>query len=81
MECSVSLFDILILFPPRKQNFFLGLTKPLWLVLLGSSQPLSWATRIKVAVGAARGFVFLHDGELQVIYRDVKASNILLDSV
>ncbi|ONK65239.1 uncharacterized protein A4U43_C07F35100 [Asparagus officinalis] len=45
-----------------------------------SSQPLSWAIRIKVAVGAARGFAFLHDRESQVIYRDVKASNILLDS-
>lgn len=45
-----------------------------------SSQPLSWATRMKVAVGAARGFTFLHDGESQVIFRDVKASNILLDS-
>lgn len=45
-----------------------------------SSQPLSWAVRIKIAVGAARGFAFLHDGESQVIYRDVKASNILLDS-
>ncbi|XP_020257330.1 probable serine/threonine-protein kinase PBL3 isoform X2 [Asparagus officinalis] len=45
-----------------------------------SSQPLSWAIRIKVAVGAARGFVFLHDRESQVIFRDVKASNILLDS-
>ncbi|XAR65167.1 Non-specific serine/threonine protein kinase [Bertholletia excelsa] len=41
-------------------------------------QPLPWATRIKVAIGAARGLTFLHD-EAQVIYRDFKASNILLD--
>ncbi|KAL5992166.1 hypothetical protein ACLOJK_013081 [Asimina triloba] len=45
----------------------------------GGPQPLAWATRIKVAVGAAKGLSFLHDSESQVIYRDVKASNILLD--
>ncbi|XP_051144416.1 probable serine/threonine-protein kinase PBL3 isoform X2 [Andrographis paniculata] len=42
-------------------------------------QPLNWATRIKVAVGAARGLAFLHEAEEQVIYRDFKTSNILLD--
>ncbi|KAK4763267.1 hypothetical protein SAY86_009035 [Trapa natans] len=43
-------------------------------------QPLSWATRVKIAVGAARGLCFLHDAKSQVIYRDFKASNILLDA-
>ncbi|CAA2986620.1 kinase 2B, chloroplastic-like [Olea europaea subsp. europaea] len=42
-------------------------------------QPLNWATRIKVAVGAARGLSFLHKAEHHIIYRDFKASNILLD--
>ncbi|CAL0327696.1 unnamed protein product [Lupinus luteus] len=45
------------------------------------AHPLSWATRIKVATGAAQGLTLLHDSKQQVIYRDFKASNILLDSV
>lgn len=36
---------------------------------------------MKVALGAARGLSFLHEAEEQVIYRDFKASNILLDGV
>ncbi|KAJ8647193.1 hypothetical protein MRB53_000216 [Persea americana] len=42
-------------------------------------QPLSWSIRLKVAIGAARGLAFLHSSEKQIIYRDFKASNILLD--
>lgn len=36
---------------------------------------------MKIALGAARGLAFLHGAEIQVIYRDFKTSNILLDSV
>ncbi|XP_026417664.1 receptor-like cytoplasmic kinase 176 [Papaver somniferum] len=43
-------------------------------------QPLSWNLRMKVALGAAKGLAFLHSAETQVIYRDFKTSNILLDS-
>ncbi|XP_023920914.1 probable serine/threonine-protein kinase PBL3 [Quercus suber] len=43
-------------------------------------QPLSWEIRIKVATGAARGLCFLHEAKSPVIYRDFKASNILLDA-
>ncbi|KAK3155438.1 hypothetical protein QOZ80_2BG0203310 [Eleusine coracana subsp. coracana] len=41
---------------------------------------LPWSTRLKIAVGAAKGLAFLHRAETPVIYRDFKASNILLDS-
>ncbi|KAJ1268739.1 hypothetical protein BS78_07G158000 [Paspalum vaginatum] len=40
---------------------------------------LPWMRRVQVAVGAARGLAFLHHADTPVIYRDFKASNILLD--
>lgn len=45
----------------------------------GGGEPIPWDTRIKIAIGAARGAAFLHTTEKQVIYRDFKAANILLD--
>ncbi|XP_015894187.2 serine/threonine-protein kinase PBL35 [Ziziphus jujuba] len=42
--------------------------------------PLPWSNRIKIALGAAKGLAFLHNGPEPVIYRDFKTSNILLDS-
>lgn len=42
--------------------------------------PLSWNRRLQIILGAAEGLAYLHEGlELQVIYRDFKASNVLLD--
>ncbi|XP_012447838.1 serine/threonine-protein kinase PCRK1 [Gossypium raimondii] len=41
---------------------------------------LSWATRLKIARDAARGLAFLHEEmDFQIIFRDFKSSNILLD--
>lgn len=44
-------------------------------------QPISWAIRMNIAVDVARGLSFLHGLDANVIYRDLKAANILLDSV
>ncbi|CAI5531859.1 unnamed protein product [Closterium sp. Naga37s-1] len=46
----------------------------------GAIQPLPWAVRMKVALHAAQGLAYLHEeADRQIIYRDFKASNILLD--
>lgn len=42
---------------------------------------LDWQRRLAVALGSARGLAYLHDeANPSVIHRDVKSSNILLDS-
>ncbi|XAR49941.1 Non-specific serine/threonine protein kinase [Bertholletia excelsa] len=42
--------------------------------------PLDWDSRMRIALGAARGLAYLHeDSSPRVIHRDFKSSNILLE--
>ncbi|XP_076888758.1 putative serine/threonine-protein kinase PBL19 [Bidens hawaiensis] len=43
-------------------------------------ETLPWQTRLQIMLGAAKGLAYLHEElEAQVIFRDFKTSNILLD--
>ncbi|KAF7818634.1 serine/threonine-protein kinase PCRK1-like [Senna tora] len=45
-----------------------------------SETPLPWGRRLKIAEDAARGLTYLHEEmDFQIIFRDFKSSNILLD--
>ncbi|KAK4801551.1 hypothetical protein SAY86_022038 [Trapa natans] len=40
---------------------------------------LSWALRVKIAVGAARGLEFLHEkNQPSIVHRDIKSTNVLI---
>ncbi|CAN8270542.1 unnamed protein product [Cochlearia groenlandica] len=49
--------------------------------LHGKGRPtMEWITRLKIAIGSAKGLSYLHeDCNPKIIHRDIKAKNILLD--
>lgn len=51
-----------------------------YLMLLSGREPLSWATRVQIALDSARGLEYIHEHTVPVyIHRDIKPANILID--
>ncbi|XP_074579370.1 proline-rich receptor-like protein kinase PERK15 [Curcuma longa] len=47
---------------------------------VNNNRVMDWSTRLKIAIGSAKGLAYLHeDCHPRIIHRDIKTANILLD--
>lgn len=57
------------------------LTRQVYLCAARAKVPLDFPMRLRIALGSSRGILYLHpEADPPIYHRDIKASNILLDS-
>lgn len=78
MKCLQNAVRVLLL-PPDICYMHPTLLFPTFSKISGRP-PLSWSTRVQVALDSARGLEYIHEHTVPVyIHRDIKSANILID--